>query len=502
MKTKLLIILALAPLGQAVAPDYFIPEHRLPGLGVERDDLSDTLVAVRTDLMIQSQTFSIMRDPQAVPGAKRITTDKKLQSMFHHAAERSGLPATMLEAVAYLESWGDPKAESPSGPRGIMQVALGTAREMGLRVTHTTKYRTITERVQVRGKKNKLVTKTIRHKISYIVATRDERLMPERAISAAATYIAGLNRRYGGLDWAIFAYHCGEGCVAQMMDLTRRARGIRPDQVSVARMFFCASPAWNRELYQAVQAEMQRDYSPTYWFRIQRAEQLLELYRRDPAAFLSLANEYKSDFPVGPRPPHRLTVWLKRDDMVFRNSDDIKAAGTRLVRALDSPSYFGYALRLTPDTPADLDSFSQASPSALGTLLYIAFETHRLWEASRSPGEVFQPLPVSSLVEPEEYARRTTQAEAWAHSSGQVFDIVYADLPAREVECLRFILDDLGWEGSLGFVEDGPRTIHIGSAPSAREFFTAVFQEAGEKSLPASVAGRATSHTEPHAGDE
>jgi Transglycosylase SLT domain len=494
MRLRFLLLLGLMPLEGAAPLGYFVPSHRLPGIGVERDDLSDETLAIRTDLMIQSQTFSIMRDPEAVPGARRITGDKKLQSLFHTAADRSGLPAELLEAIAYVESWGDSKAESPTGPRGIMQVSLGTAREMGLRVLTVTRYRIVKEKVQVRNKKNKLITRTVRHKVPYVAGSRDDRLFPERAIPAAANYIAGLERRFGGRDWAVFAYHCGEGCVATMMDLTRRARGIPPNQITVARMFFSSSPVWNRDLYLAVEAQMQRDYSPTYWFRIERAEQLLTLYRRDPEAFVALAEEYRSDFPVGPRAPHRLTVWLKRDDLVFHSNDDIKAAvGTKLFRALEDPGYFGYLLHVAPDQPENLEIFANASPAALGTLMYIAFETRRVWEEMKSEGGTFQPLEVSSLVEPEDYARQANQTEGLAHTSGQVFDISYAGLPRGEQECLRFVLDDLGWEGYLGFVDDGPRNIHIGCAPSAREFFTAVFQEAaGKNPAPERVAGQVT----------
>ncbi|MBV8904353.1 MAG: transglycosylase SLT domain-containing protein [Acidobacteriia bacterium] len=486
MRFRFLLLLGLMPLKGAALQGYFVPTHRLPGIGVERDDLSDETLAIRADLMIQSQTFTIMRDPQALTGARRISSDKKLQSLFQTAAERSGVPRELLEAIAYVESWGDANAESPTGPRGIMQVSLATAREMGLRVITVTRYRTVKEKVQVRNKKNKLVTKTIKHKVPYVVSSRDERLIPERAIPAAANYLAGLERKFGSLDWAVFAYHCGEGCVASMMDLTRRARGIPPDQVTVARMFFSSSPAWNRELHLAVEAQMLRDYSPTYWFRIQRAEQLLSLYRRDPDAFTALAQEYRSDFPVGSRAPHRLTVWLKKDDLVFHNNDDIRAAvGTRLARAFDQPAYFGYSLGLAPGLPENLEYLSNASPAALGTLMYIAFETRRVWEAMSPRGEIFQPLEVSSLVESEDFARRTNQNEALSHTSGQVFDIAYANLPPGELECLRFILDDLGWEGYLGFIDDGPRNIHIGCAPSARDFFSAVFQEGVGKSTPA-----------------
>jgi hypothetical protein len=37
----------------------------------------------------------------------------------------------------------------------------------------------------------------------------------------------------------------------------------------------------DRELFDAIQQRW-RDYSPTYWFRVKRAEQLLALYQRDP----------------------------------------------------------------------------------------------------------------------------------------------------------------------------------------------------------------------------
>ena len=47
----------------------------------------------------------------------------------------------------------------------------------------------------------------------------------------------------------------------------------------MAQVFFGANPAHNRELYQALRYHMDRDYSPTYFFRISRAEELLKLYR-------------------------------------------------------------------------------------------------------------------------------------------------------------------------------------------------------------------------------
>src|SRR3954447_5341875 len=254
MRFAALVILSLAPLGQAGAPEYFTPAHRLSGIGVARDDISKDLLEARTDLMIQSQTFGIMREPLAIAGAKRITTTPSLQNLFQQAERQTGVPATLIEAIAYLESWGDAKAESPAGPKGIMQISGATARSMGLRVVSAERYRTSKERVLVPAKgKKKAYYRTVTRRTPYTVTVRDERLMPERAIPAAARYFASMEQKFGGRDWAICAYHCGQGCVAEMMDLTRRARGIPKDQLTVPRMFFSNNPSWNRELYQAVQ---------------------------------------------------------------------------------------------------------------------------------------------------------------------------------------------------------------------------------------------------------
>ena len=481
MNLVTLLGLYLAFLSPATAADSFSPSHRVTGIGIERDDLNKDVLDARTNLMVESQTFGILREPLAIAGAKRITSPS-LQALFRSAGKRAGIDPLLIEAIAYLESWGDAKAESPAGPKGIMQISRATAQVMGLRVVSATRYKVSRERVPVKSKSRKAAFRTVTHRTPYTVIVRDDRLVPSRAVPAAATYLAGMVRKYGGVDWAVFAYHCGQGCVNEMMELTRKARGIPKDELTVPRMFFSNSPSWNRDLYQAVQMQMQRDYSPTYYFRIMRAQQLLALYRKNPAQFTSLAQQYRSDFAgsfANPNlAPNRLSVWLKKDDLRFRSCDAIRvASGKSLARALDRPDYLGYTLNVRPDTPANLEYFQHASPSALGTLSYIAYETRRLYEAT-NPKEKFVPLPVVSLVETEDHARLTGGREAMLHCSGEVFDVDYAGLPPGEIESLKFVLNDLGWGGFLGFVEEGRDNLHIGCSPSSREFFAGIFREA------------------------
>ncbi len=472
MRIAALVVLSLAPLGQAGSPGYFVPAHRVAGIGVARDDLSEEMLKARTERMIQSETFGIMREPLAVPGAKRITSSSKLQALFQSASLRSGLPASLIEAIAYLESWGDPKAQSPAGPRGIMQISEATAHSMGLRVTHGTRYRVIKQKIQLASAGRRPKYRTITHKVPYTVPGRDDRMSPDRAVPAAAKYLAFMEQKYGGRDWAVFAYHCGQGCVNTMIEMTRQARGIPPSQVTVPRMFFSASPSWNRDLYQTIQQEMQRDFSPTYYFRVMRAEQLLALYRRDPKGFVALAEEYRNKFSSTQRAPYRLSAWLRPEDLIFRSGTDLRAnPGNRLVDVPDRPNYLGYVLRLPPDTPA------RASAAAVGSVVYVAFETRRLLEEA-NPSQKFVPLPVVSVAESQEDDRRLGRPENMAHASGEVFDLELSGLPLSEIECLRLVLDDLGWDGSLGFIEEGHSRMHIGCAPTSRTFFAEIFQEA------------------------
>ena len=153
------------------------------------------------------------------------------------------------------------------------------------------------------------------------------------------------------------------------------------------------------------------------------------------------------------------------------------------------PEYFGFRLNKETISAVDWanrDYYMRATPAAIGTLTYIAFETRRLHEAMKPKGERYVPLEVTSLVRSMDSAGKgignggNGPTEALAHCSGQVFDINYGALPPGEREALQFVLEDMGWEGYLGFVEETANsgTMHIGCSPSSRDFFTEIFREA------------------------
>ena len=189
------------------------------------------------------------------------------------------------------------------------------------------------------------------------------------------------------------------------------------------------------------------------------------------------------------RADHRLVVWLKHDDFMLRSADDLRtASGKKLVHVFEDPKYFGFSIGMPPWMPRDRvymrSLYEQAAPEAVGTLVYITYETRRLFDAIDPKGETFQPVDVQDLVRTEAdqtFAERTTTErgpDLPAHATGQVFDVKVDKLPHTERECLRFVLDDLGWGGYLGFKDESDDTIHIGCAPSARNFFAAVYEDA------------------------
>src|SRR5579862_660390 len=70
----ILLVLGSGWIAAGEGGGYFVPSNRLSGIGVDRENMSQLLLEERTRLMIEAQTFSILREPQALAGARRITS--------------------------------------------------------------------------------------------------------------------------------------------------------------------------------------------------------------------------------------------------------------------------------------------------------------------------------------------------------------------------------------------------------------------------------------------
>lgn len=99
-----------------------------------------------------------------------------LEELFAAAAKRFGLRVELLRAVAQVESGFNPRAVSPAGAQGIMQLMPATARALGVR----------------------------------------DPFNPAESIFAGAAYLRSLLDRFGGNEaLALAAYNAGPGAVAR-----------------------------------------------------------------------------------------------------------------------------------------------------------------------------------------------------------------------------------------------------------------------------------------------
>lgn len=100
-------------------------------------------------------------------------------SLYQQAADAHGVSYDLLRKLSFNESSFNPKAQSPTGPRGIMQFTRATATGLGLNATD---------------------------------GDDDDRLNPAKAIDAGARHLSDLVRKYNGDELkAALAYNQGEG---------------------------------------------------------------------------------------------------------------------------------------------------------------------------------------------------------------------------------------------------------------------------------------------------
>jgi cell wall-associated NlpC family hydrolase len=108
------------------AGDGKMVEAPRPGLEVRVIDVYEKPTAIRRVLPEPSVARVGAPDGESLP------TGLPYAGLFSQASAKYGVPATLLAAVARQESAFDPRAVSPAGARGLMQLMPGTARGLGV----------------------------------------------------------------------------------------------------------------------------------------------------------------------------------------------------------------------------------------------------------------------------------------------------------------------------------------------------------------------------------
>lgn len=145
--------------------------------------------------LVVRQTQEDFRHVLAAVGASRIPDEKvrEITELIVREADRNELDPRLVAAVIFAESTYNPRATSPVGARGLMQVMPGTGRWL----------------LERRGET-----------LSSTAALYE----PELNVSLGTSYLAELIQRFGRVDHALVAYNAGPTAARRILAQPERRR--------------------------------------------------------------------------------------------------------------------------------------------------------------------------------------------------------------------------------------------------------------------------------------
>jgi hypothetical protein len=305
----------------------------------------------------------------------------------------------------------------------------------------------------------------------------DERFDPVKAIRAQSRYLLELTRQFGGVDWALQAYHGGEAGARRTYSLFL---GIEPRTQMASRSLAMGTHLPYAEVYRRVSPRAtpaafsylfgRSDDHRYYWWKVLAAERALAEFERDPLAvereWMALKPGYSTD-----------VVWYPEPGPLQFADDDALRAGYRdgvLVHLPSAAVNLGIRTAdLATLAPQSTPLFKGLRPEAMGALLRIAHiyrsagATDLLTAVALTQTTVYRerwlqkfplpPLPPGTPRDPE------------YHTTGLVFDL---RRPSRDWDrkVLEYSLGRLYDSRRIAWrTEEGGRTYHVVPNPEFRE---------------------------------
>jgi hypothetical protein len=310
----------------------------------------------------------------------------------------------------------------------------------------------------------------------------DERFDPEQALAGTVRYLTEARSRLGRDDLAVVSYHMGIGNLTSVIRAFVGGRDdrsvpevVESERLGWPRIFFDSTPSRHAEAY-GLLAQFGDD-SPTYYWRVLAAKEIMRLYRGDLQRLgeLDLLHGAKGSAEEVLHPP----IETER----FADGSDLERAWTsHLLHPLPrAPARFWFAVdptmgELAPRLGRPKDLYQGLRAEALAILVYISGRVHSLSGASR-------PLEVTSTVRDDEYQRllRVGNPEATPgyslHTTGFAFDVRRHYESASQARAFQFVLDDLTARGLIAWIRE-PAAIHITVSSDASDVADALLEPA------------------------
>jgi hypothetical protein len=370
----------------------------------------------------------------------------------------SGIDPNLLEALVFVESAGRPDVAAggdPASATGLTQILPATGSTMlGLHVD-VPKSRALTQAIA--GARSGGASATVIAGLTRRRAVVDQRFDPAHALAATVRYLELGRSRFGRQDLAFVSYHMGMGNLDNV--LRAYAGGPPPAGLRYAQVYFDSSPvshvtAW-RKLYAL------GDDSSNYLWKIHAAEQIMHLFRTDPAALVRTAQAQTAKnsaeevlHPAATTPAFTTPQELKHaydDGDIEALPVDTRVTGLRIDPRMGA---------LAKKVGAAPSLYRGLRPEALALALYIGAQVRA---ADGDPGSS---LTVTSTVRDQRYQQQLIKVNIQAtrnfslHTTGWAFDVLRRYRSPRQALAFQAVLDRLTSLNLIAWVRE-PEAIHI-----------------------------------------
>ncbi len=418
------------------------------------------------------------KSPGGVTATARRT--ESYRPLVDEAAADSGFDADLVEAVVFLESGGRPDViagDDPAGASGLTQILAETAQNfLGMDVDLEASRR-LTAGIAAAERRGDTADAERLRELRRAVDTRFD---PERALAGTVRYLAAARERLGRDDLAVVSYHMGIGNLTNVLRAYARAPAdtylpdlVEEEDLSWPRVFFDTAPDQHGPAH-ALLARLGDD-SPTYYWRVLAAREIMRLFRDDPERLqeLDLLHRAKASHEEVLHPP--------AETGRFADPVDVQRAWDAhdLQPLPNEPARLGFAidrtmgeLALQLGQPKEL--YRGLRAEALALLVYMA---GRVQEISRAS----QPLEVTSTVRDETYQELLRDGNPEAtdgyslHTTGYAFDVRRRYESGAQAQAFQFVLDDLTARGLIAWIRE-PAAIHVTVAPEAEDLVPIVLE--------------------------
>jgi len=392
------------------------------------------------------------------------------RDLVEDAVDGTGFDADLVEAIVFLESGGRPDViagDDPVAASGLTQILAETGLNfLGMRVD-LEESRRLTGRIAAAERRgDDEAADRLRAQRRAI----DARFVPEQALAGTIRYLTTARERLARDDLAVVSYHMGIGNLTNVLRLYTGAGDdvevadlVADEGLSWVRVFFDTAPDRNPAAHELL-ARLGDD-SPTYYWRVLAAEEIMRLYRDDPERLeeLDLLHGAKASAEEVLHPPAETTRYADSVDLVRAWAEhELHEVPNRRALGLAVDPQLG---ELAEELDRPLNLYRGLRAEALAVLTYIGARVRDLSGATR-------PLRVTSAVRDDAYQELLRDGNPEAtdgyslHTTGYAFDIRRRYESGAQAQAFQFLLDDLTARGLIAWVRE-PGAIHVTVAREA-----------------------------------